>query len=82
MAALLTPARLIYSGVAATAFSLMPPWARRIYGLPGLPSTDLSASLSVRALRTMLNALPRRYFEGPIYKSAMARVGRAMSIDS
>jgi len=78
----LTPARLIYGGVSATAFSLMPPWARRIYGLPGLASTDLSASLSVRALRTMLNAVPHRYFEGPIYKSAMARAGRAALIDS
>ncbi|GIH06999.1 hypothetical protein Rhe02_50660 [Rhizocola hellebori] len=78
----LTPARLIYTGVAATSFGLQPPWARRLYGLPGLPSTDLSASLSARALRTLLNALPRRYFEGPIYKSAMARAGRAASIDS
>jgi uncharacterized protein (DUF2236 family) len=78
----LTPARLIYTGVAATAFGLLPPWARRLYGLPGLPSTDLSASLTARALRTMLNALPRRYFEGPIYKSAMARAGRASSADS
>jgi uncharacterized protein (DUF2236 family) len=78
----LTPIRFVYTGVAATAFGLLPPWARRIYGMPGLPSTDLSASLSARALRTMLNALPRRYFEGPIYKSAMARAGRAVSIDS
>jgi uncharacterized protein (DUF2236 family) len=78
----LTPARLVYSGVAATSFGLLPPWARRLYGLPGLPSTDLSASLSARALRTVLNALPRRYFEGPIYKSAMARAGRAMAVDS
>jgi uncharacterized protein (DUF2236 family) len=68
-----TPARLAYLGIAATAFGLLPSWARRMYGMPGLPTTDLSASLSVRTLRLALNALPHRVYEGPLYRSAMAR---------
>lgn len=72
-----TPARLAWFGVAGLAVGMLPAWARRIYGLPGLPSTELSASLSVRALRATLGALPHRLFEGPIYKSAMARAERA-----
>lgn len=69
----LTPARLAYGGVAATSFALMPAWARRMYGLPGLTATDLTASLSVRALRTVLAAIPRRLYESPFYSDAMRR---------
>jgi uncharacterized protein (DUF2236 family) len=71
-----TPVRLAYLGVAATAFGLLPPWARRMYGMPGLPTTDLSASLSARTLRLALNALPHRVYEGPLYKAAMERAER------
>ena len=41
-----------------------------------VPTTDLTASLSTRALRLTLRTLPRRLVEGPIYKSAMARAAR------
>lgn len=69
----LTPARLVYTGLAATAFSLQPGWARRIWGTLGLPTTDLSASVSVRALRLSMRALPEKLLHGPIYRDAMAR---------
>jgi uncharacterized protein (DUF2236 family) len=72
-----TPARAAWLGVSALTVSLLPPWARKLYGLPGLPTTDLTASLSARALRLTLRALPRNVVEGPIYKSAMARAARA-----
>ena len=68
-----SPVRLGYGVVAATAFGLLPPWARRLYGMPGLPTTDVSATVSVRTLRFALKALPRNIFEGPIYKAAMER---------
>jgi uncharacterized protein (DUF2236 family) len=58
-----TPVRLLYSAVAALAVGLLPPWARRLYGLPGLPTTDLSASLSARSLRRALAALPPKVYE-------------------
>ncbi|BCB80073.1 oxygenase MpaB family protein [Phytohabitans flavus] len=73
----LTPVRLAYMGVAATAFSLLPPWARRMYGALGLPLADVSADVSVRGLRLLLSALPKRYRSGPIHKGAMERAARA-----
>jgi uncharacterized protein (DUF2236 family) len=69
----LTPARLAWFGVAATAIGLLPPWARRLYGMPGLPTTDMSAGLSARTLRLALNALPHKLYERPLYRAAMAR---------
>jgi uncharacterized protein (DUF2236 family) len=59
----LTPVRLLYSGVAALAVGLLPPWARRLYGLPGLPTTDLSATLSARSLRRALATIPPKVNE-------------------
>jgi uncharacterized protein (DUF2236 family) len=75
----LTPARLVYSGIAATAFALLPAWARRLYGLPGIGATDLTASLSVRTLRTALNAIPRRLYQSPMYRAAMRRAAAALA---
>lgn len=71
------PFRLASLGVAVTAFSLLPPWARRLYGGFGLPTTDLGATLSARTLRLGLNALPHRVYEGPLYQAAMARAESA-----
>jgi uncharacterized protein (DUF2236 family) len=68
-----TPARLAYGTIAATAFGLLPGWSRRMYGLPGLAATDVTASLSVRTLRAALAAIPRRLYESPAYRAAMRR---------
>jgi uncharacterized protein (DUF2236 family) len=72
----LTPVRLAYLGLAGTAFALLPPWARRMYGALGLPTADLGANLSVRGMRLLVSMLPRRYRTGPIYKGAMERAAR------
>jgi uncharacterized protein (DUF2236 family) len=72
----LTPARLAYGGVVTTAFALLPGWARRMYGLPGLAVTDLTASLSVRAMRAAMSAIPRELYASPIYREAMRRAER------
>lgn len=69
----LTPVRLAYLGVAATAFGLLPPWARRMYGALGLPTTDVSADLSARGIRLLLAALPRRFYQSPVHQAALAR---------
>jgi uncharacterized protein (DUF2236 family) len=73
----LTPVRAAWLGVSALAVSLLPPWARKLYGLPALPTTDLTATVSSRALRLSLRALPRSLFEGPIYKAALERARAA-----
>jgi len=77
----LGPARWAYFGIAGTAFALLPPWARRMYGGLGLPTTDVSADLSVRGLRLllrgMLAAVPQRYQVTPMRKAALERAGLA-----
>jgi uncharacterized protein (DUF2236 family) len=72
-----TALRPAWFGVAGLGFALLPRWARRKYGMPGLPPTDLSATLAVRALRVAIAALPGAVLEGPIYQDAMARAALA-----
>jgi uncharacterized protein (DUF2236 family) len=79
---LLTPARPAWAGVAATAFALLPAWARRMYGGPllGLPVigtavADGQATIAVRALRHGLLALPESARTGPHVAAANARLG-------
>lgn len=70
------PFRLATFGVASTAFALLPAWARRLYGMPGLPTTDLAATASARAIRLALRAVPQRVFEslpGPPPPAGAAR---------
>ncbi len=62
-----TPVRPLWIGVSAFAFSLLPPWARRLYGLPGLPTTDFAASVGSRTLRTLIRAtVPQRFLQPPV----------------
>lgn len=70
---LTTPARPLWTTVAALAFALMPAWARRIYGLPGLPTTDLAATVLLRGLRTAALQLPEAWRHGPIVRQALTR---------
>ena len=60
--------------VAGLAFAMLPRWARRIYRLPGLPMTDVTASAQGVALRAALLALPRSVREGPHLRSARERL--------
>jgi uncharacterized protein (DUF2236 family) len=73
----LTPVRLAWFGIAATAVGLLPAWARRLYGLPGLPTTAPAAALSARTLRLALKAIPDRVIRGPIYLAALERAAIA-----
>jgi len=75
----LTPVRAVYSGVAALAMGLLPAWARRRYGLPGIEATDPAATLTARGLRLAMKMLPSAVYEGPIYKDAMRRVAESQA---
>lgn len=44
--------------VATLAMATLPRWARRHFGLPGLPTTDLGTTLTLRALRVASDMLP------------------------
>jgi uncharacterized protein (DUF2236 family) len=77
----LGPTRLAYFGVAGTALALLPPWARKMYGGLGWPTTDASADLSARSMRlllkTVLAAAPQRYKMAPMRRMALERAGLA-----
>jgi uncharacterized protein (DUF2236 family) len=77
----LGPTRWAYFGISGTALALLPPWARKMYGGLGWPTTDLTADLSVRGLRLLLKALivavPKEYQSPPHRKAAMERAGLA-----
>jgi uncharacterized protein (DUF2236 family) len=73
--ALATPARPAWAGVAGLAAALLPRWVRRMYRLPGLPTTDLSATAAVRALRLAGSHAPERFRDGPHLRAARARLG-------
>ncbi|MBQ1049853.1 DUF2236 domain-containing protein [Micromonospora sp. C51] len=78
----LGPPRWAYLGIAGTALALLPPWARRLYGGLGLPTTALSADVTVRALRLALTALPRDWREGPMQRAAKERAARLIAASS
>jgi uncharacterized protein (DUF2236 family) len=73
-AQLFTPARPAWTVLAGEAFALLPRWARRLYALPGLPTTDLTATALARSIRTAMRLLPARLREGPHYRDARARM--------
>ncbi|WP_306211321.1 oxygenase MpaB family protein [Actinoplanes sp. RD1] len=75
----LGPARWAYLGIAGTAVALLPPWARKMYGGLGWPTTDRSADLSVRGLRLLMRAAlaaaPSEYRMAPMRRAALERAG-------
>jgi uncharacterized protein (DUF2236 family) len=75
--AMLTPARPAWLGLGVLGFSLLPRWARRMYHLPGLPTTDLSAAVATRTLRFAASNLPAGLRDGPHVRGARERLGLA-----
>jgi uncharacterized protein (DUF2236 family) len=75
--ALGTPAKPAWWALGGLAFALLPRWARRLYSLPGLATTDLAATLAARGVRQALLAIPPGLREGPALKAARARLAAA-----
>ena len=69
-----TPARPAWVALATAAFAMLPRWARRIYGLPGLPTTDLAATAAGIAFRTGVLVVPEALRHVPHVKQAHARL--------
>ena len=70
-----TPAAPTWAALVGLGFGLLPGWARRLYThLPSLPGTELTATVSLRALRAAALALPAPLREGPELRAAKARV--------
>lgn len=72
-----TPARPAWVTLLGIAAGLLPRWARRMYGLPGLPTTDLAAVAGGRALRQTLLLLPRQWVQSPAQRAAEIRLAPA-----
>jgi uncharacterized protein (DUF2236 family) len=70
---LATPARPAWAGLVALGMAMLPPWARRMYGLPGLPTTDLLATANGFAVRRALATLPLVITGNPAYGRALRR---------
>jgi uncharacterized protein (DUF2236 family) len=75
--ALLTPARPAWATSTMVAAGTLPGWVRRMYGLPGLPTADLAATVALRALAAAVTMAPERYREGPHLRAARERVANA-----
>lgn len=73
----LTPARPAWVSLVSLSAALLPRWARRLYSLPGLPTTDLAATVAARAFRTAALAVPASIRESPYKRAALERVGRS-----
>lgn len=74
MPALAWPAKPAWAGLATVGVGLLPRWARRLYGLPTLPTTGVAASAAARAFRGATLRLPRAVREGPALKGARERL--------
>lgn len=74
--AFLTPARPAWVSLISLAAALLPRWARRMYYLPGLPTTDLAATVAARAFRAAALAIPAGVRESPYKRAALERLGR------
>lgn len=71
---LATPARPTWATMVGLSAALLPRWARRLYGFPGLPTTDLAATAAARAVRQGLLLLPDRWLESPPRRAAQERL--------
>ena len=69
---LLTPAQPAWLTLIGVAAALLPRWARRMYRLPGLPTTDLAVTGAMKALRSGLFVLPDRWLGPPEVQAARA----------
>lgn len=70
-----TPARPAWVALAAAAGAMLPRWTRRLYALPGLPTTDLAATAAGLAFRSGLLVVPERLRHGPEVRAAQQRLG-------
>jgi uncharacterized protein (DUF2236 family) len=73
----LTPVRGVFLAASALAVAMLPAWARKLYGLPGISVTERLATLNARVLGTTLRAVPRSVYQSPAYRDAMRRMAEA-----
>ncbi|MEV0188193.1 oxygenase MpaB family protein [Kitasatospora purpeofusca] len=67
------PLRPAWAALVGCAVGLLPPWARRMYGLPVCPAADPLVTAQARLLRQAALCLPRSWREGPHLAAARQR---------
>ncbi len=55
-----TGLKLVVPPLNALAFASLPRWARRLYGVPTTPVTDLSTTITLRAMHQATSRIPRQ----------------------
>lgn len=65
----LAPVRVGFAGLSGICFAALPGWARRMYGMPTPPGSDLAATTALLTLRQTLGRLPPRH-ESPMITEA------------
>lgn len=66
----LTPVKAVVPPANVLALMLLPRWARRLYGAPGLPTTDVAATVAIRAVRQSALLVPSQLRDSPDVKRA------------
>lgn len=70
-----TPARPAWTALALAAAAMLPAWARRLYAIPQVPTTDLAATAAGVAFRTGVLVVPAGLRQGPHVTAARERLG-------
>lgn len=56
----ISPVRVAYAGLSALCFAALPPWARRMYGVPVMPGAEIGTTAALIALRQTVGRVPPR----------------------
>jgi uncharacterized protein (DUF2236 family) len=65
--------KLVLPPVNTLAFTSLPRWARRMYGAPGSPLTDVAATAALRLAHESASRIPRRLLYLPAARAARRR---------
>ena len=67
------PLKLMVPPLNTLAFATLPRWARRMYGMPGGPVTDLGATVALRMAHQSVTRIPRQLIYLPAARAARRR---------
>jgi uncharacterized protein (DUF2236 family) len=67
----LVPLKLVLPGVTGLAFACLPRWARRLYGFPGSPLTDVAATAALHAVREGTSGMPGQLLIRPVARAGL-----------
>jgi uncharacterized protein (DUF2236 family) len=69
----LLPLKLMVPPLNTLAFATLPRWARRMYGMPGSPLTDLGATVALHMAHQSVTRIPRQLIYLPAARAARRR---------